>query len=146
MSGNQKQDLTDDPTDQHQPGPVQVPAAKLAEIKQQWDEVKRLIKENRPHPSINWKAVIFVVILAVAGGLIYVAYDDLAMKQREILVSQGVVMENVAKLRRDVEREMKELKSHLDNTVRTSSADEIKLLRSVESSTRRLEERVKALK
>ena len=44
-------------------------------------------------------------------------------------------MESVAKLRIDVEREMKELKSHLDNTVRTSSADEIKLLRSVESST-----------
>ena len=80
MSGIQKQDLTDDPTDQHQPGPVQVPAAKLAEIKQQWDEVKRLIKENRPHPSVSWKAVIFMVILAAAGGLIYVAYDDLAMK------------------------------------------------------------------
>ena len=74
------------------------------------------------------------------------AYDDLAMKQQEILRSQDLVMESVAKLRIDVEREMKELKSHLSDTVRTSSADEIKLLRSVESSTRRLEERVKALK
>ena len=143
MSGNQEQDPTVDPTDQHQQVPVQVPAAKLAEIKQQWDEVKRLIKENRPHPTISWRAVIFVATLAVAGWLIYVAYDDLAMRQQAIVVSQGVVLESVAKLRRDVEKEMKELKSHLGKDVKTSLADEIKLLKSVESSVKRLEDKIK---
>ena len=143
MSGNQEQDPTVDPTDQHQQVPVQVPTAKLAEIKQQWDEVKRLIKENRPHPTISWRAVIFVATLAVAGWLIYVAYDDLAMRQQAIVVSQGVVLESVAKLRRDVEKEMKELKSHLGKDVKTSLADEIKLLKSVESSIKRLEDKIK---
>ena len=143
MSGNQEQDPTVDPTDQHQQVPVQVPAAKLAEIKQQWDEVKRLIKENRPHPTISWRAVIFVATLAVAGWLIYVAYDDLAMRQQAIVVSQGVVLESVAKLRRDVEKEMKELKSHLGKDVKTSLADEIKLLKSIESSVKRLEDKIK---
>lgn len=143
MSGNQEQDPTVDPTDQHQQVPVQVPAAKLAEIKQQWDEVKRLIKENRPHPTISWRAVIFVATLAVAGWLIYMAYDDLAMRQQAIVVSQGVVLESVAKLRRDVEKEMKELKSHLGKDVKTSLADEIKILKSIESSVKRLEDKIK---
>jgi hypothetical protein len=137
---------TVDPTDEHQQVPVQVPAAKLAEIKQQWDEVKRLIKENRPHPSINWRAVMFVATLAVAGWLAYAAYDDLAMRQKEMVVTQGKVLGSVDKLRRDFEREMKELKSHLGDAMRAGSADEIKLLRNVESSVRRLEERMKAKK
>lgn len=147
MSGN----LEQDPTDEHQKVPVQVPAAKLPaakldEIKQQWDEVKKLIKESRPHPPISWRAVIFMATLAVAGWLAYVAYDDLAMRQREIVVSQGRMMDSVDKLRRDVEREIKELKIQLGEAMRTSSTDEIKLLRSVESSIRRLEEKMKAPK
>ena len=142
MSGK----LEQDPTDEHQEVPVQVPTAKFDEIKQQWDEVKKLIKESRPHPPISRRAVIFVATLAVVGWLAYVAYDDLAMRQREIVVSQGKVMESVDKLRRDVEREIKELKSQLGEVVRTTSADEIKLLRSVESSIRRLEEKMKAPK
>ena len=142
MSGN----LEQDPTDQHQEGPVQVPAAKLDEIKQQWDEVKRLIKEKRPHPSINWRAVIFIAILAAVGWLAYAAYDDLAVRQREIAASQGMVLKSINKLRSDMEREIKELKNQLSEAVRTTSADEIKLLRSVESSIRRLEEKMKTLK
>jgi cell division protein FtsB len=138
-----------DKEDEHKQVPVQVPAAKLAEIKQQWDEVKRLIKENRPHLSISWSAVIFVTTLAVVGCLAYtgwLAYGDLVKGQQNITVSQNNVLKNLDKLRRDFEREIKELKSQLGDAVRAGSADEIKLLKSVESSVRRLEERVKAKK
>jgi hypothetical protein len=88
----------------------------------------------------------FVATLAVAGWLAYAAYDDLAMRQKEMAVSQGKVLESIIELKRDVGREIKELKSHLDDAMRAGSADEIKLLRNVESSVRRLEERMKAKK
>ena len=131
-----KQDIEDD----HKQVPVQVPAAKLIEIKQQWDEVTRLIKENRPHLSMS--AVIFVTILAVAGCLAYAGWHvhgDLAMSQQAIIASQGEIFKSVKK-------EIKELKSHLGEAVRTSLADEIKLLRSVENNIKRLEDKVKAIK
>ena len=138
--------LQQDPPDEHQDVPVQVPAAKLDEIKKQWDEVKKLIKDNRPHipePSIRLRAVVFVATLAVVGWLAYAAYDDLAMRQREIVVSQGKMFERVEELRREVQREVKELKSQLGEAVRTSSADEIKLLRNVDSNIRQLEKKLK---
>ena len=131
-----KQDIEDD----HKEVPVQVPAAKLIEIKQQWDEVKRLIKENRPHLSMS--AVMFVTILAVAGCLAYAgwrAHEDLAMRQQKIIASQGGIFKSV-------KNEMKELKSHLGEAVKTSLADEIKLLRNIENSIKRLEDKVKAIK
>ena len=143
MSGNVEQD----PTDEHQEVPVQLPAAKLDEIKQQWDEVKKLIKENRPRvpdSSISWRAVILVVIIGVMGWLMYAAYDDLAMRQREMVVAQNKLVDSLDKLSREVEKEMKELKSQIVDIVRSSSADEVKLLRSIESSSRRLEEKLKA--
>ena len=90
--------------------------------------------------------MIFIAILAAVGWLAYAAYDDLAVRQREIAVSQGMVLKSIDKLRSDMEREIKELKSQLSEAVRTTSADEIKLLRSVESSIRRLEEKMKTLK
>lgn len=143
MSGN----LEQDPTDEHHTVLVQVPTARLDEIKQQWDEVKKLIKENRPRipeTSIRWRAVVLVATLAVVGWLAYAAYDDLAMRQREIVMSQVKMVERVEELRREVEREVKELKSHLGGVVRNSSVDEIKLMRSMESTIRRLEEKLKA--
>ena len=143
MSGNVEQD----PTDQHQQVPVQLPAAKLDEIKKQWDEVKKLIKENRPRvpdSPISWRAVVLMVIIAVVGWLVYAAYDDLAMRQRKIVVAQNKLVNSLDKLSREVEKEMKELKSQLVDIMKSSSADEVKLLRSIESSSRRLEEKLKA--
>ena len=90
--------------------------------------------------------MIFIAILAAVGWLAYAAYDDLAVRQREIAASQGMVLKSINKLRSDMEREIKELKNQLSEAVRTTSADEIKLLRSVESSIRRLEEKMKTLK
>ena len=80
--------------------------------------------------------------LAVVGWLAYAAYDA-KMRQREIVVSQGKMFERVEELRREVQREVKELKSQLGEAVRTSSADEIKLLRNVDSNIRQLEKKLK---
>ena len=143
MSGN----VEEDPTDKHQEVPVQLPVAKLDEIKQQWDEVKKLIKENRPRVPdsfISWRAVVLVAIIGVMGWLMYAAYDDLATRQREMVVVQNKMADSLDKLSREVEKEMKELKSQLVDIMKSSSADEVKLLRSIESSSRRLEEKLKA--
>jgi hypothetical protein len=79
---------------------------------------------------------VIVLTISVAGWLAYTAYDDLATRQKY----------SVNELRRDIENEIKELKSHLGNTVRTSLANEIKLLKNVESRVEKIEEKVKALK
>lgn len=142
MSGKMDQD----PTDEHQTVPVQLHAARLEEIKQQWEEVKKLLRENRlrvPESPITGRGVVLIVIFAAVGWLAYVAYDDLAMRQREIMVSQDKLLESVEKLRREVGRDVKELKDQLADAVRVSSADEIKLLRNIESKIKRLEEKFK---
>ena len=130
----------EDPTDQHQ-RIVQEHIARLDErIKQQYDEVKTLIKEN----EAPWRAVIFVATLIVVGGMMYMAYSDLAMRQQKM---EDTMIKRVNQLRREVEGDIAKLKTQLGEALKTSLANhEIEILKGVKSSIKDLEKKIDSLK
>lgn len=109
----------------------------LDEIKQQWNDVKRLIKENRPsQPSLGLKEVLAVVVIAAAFWLSYAAYDDITTRQRDILHEIKSLQTEMGKNAVKLEKAMDLLKTEVHNAVKASTEHAAKLLTRIENSSK----------
>ena len=110
------------------------------------NEIKRLIKDNRPSPpSLGLKevvAVVAVVVIAVAVCLTYTANDDIATRQRDILNKIRSLHIEMGKNADKLEKALGTVKTEALNVVKASSEHATKLTR-IENSIKHLESRLK---
>ena len=118
---------------------------RLDEIKQQWKEVKKLIKDNRPSPpSLGLKEVIAVVLVAVAVWLTYTAYDDITTRQRDILHEIRSLHSEMGKKADKLEKALGTVKTEVLNVVKASSEHEAKILTRIENGIKDVKSRSKS--
>ena len=117
---------------------------RLDDIKQQWKEVKKLIKDNRPSPpSFGLKEVIAVVLVAVAVWLTYTAYDDITTQQQDILHEIRSLHKEMGENADKLEKALGTVKTEVLNVVKASSEHEAKILTRIENGIKDVKSRSK---